>query len=176
MKIREIDVVRHILVLRKDDDQDPMGIRAATCVRFLRYKNARRFLKPEVMEEKWAQLRLPLRRRNVLRYMRELYQRAWLMANLADDTKSAVILYSYQALCWLLGTEADCLFSETLLQGYRHFGKPALVRLGSRYPLGDWRLYDDDLWRMEDPAITITAEEALQIWKAEFPLLGEDIR
>jgi len=170
--ISERDVVQHIRML-SSSERDPLGVMAATCVRFLKYRWAKEWLNETATREKWNAARLPLTRKSVLQAMTEFYPLAWAGANKADGTIAMVTIYTYQALCWLLGNALDAKFGRTLFHGYCHFGKPQLVRLTNRYLLGPWEEYDDNSWHDSDKEIVLTANEALAAWRLKHNTEGD---
>lgn len=149
---------------------DPFGCMAGLLVFFLKYGDARRFLKSHVNREKWKQNMHPLTEERVQYLLLASARASWKLANDRkgiDSNKGFMIL---EALCWLLGPDDHAWALRTFwTRGIMvHYGKPQLVELHARFSLGPWKDLDDGRWHNSDFELDLSADDALRQWHAKW--------
>jgi hypothetical protein len=140
--------------------EDYFGFQRSDLTDFLKYENAKSFLKEDVTKQEWDKNKKILSKEVVLKEIREYMPFAWNKANNNRGLSADRSINHMLAWTWLMNDGFYDKLKKSYLNNYKYYGKPQLVLICEHYGL-DWTSLDDDRWTSYEDGDGITANEAL---------------
>lgn len=134
------EIIERIKWLTEEQFRDFFGAARGDLVEFLTFENAKPFLRPDVTEESWNEIRKDATLENIKLAVADYMPFAWEKANNCRGISAQRSIDHMKAWLWLTGD--DKALDDLEAVQYEHYGKEKLIFVAEYFGL-DWSGWDD---------------------------------